>query len=61
MKNKRIKKKEQIKKKECMKERIILLLHVSGRNMSRDSHKTKHFHGAVQFLYYLVFYTLHDR
>ena len=62
-KNKRIKKKR-IKKIgyiELNKKRIILWLCVIGGNLSRDSQKTKNVDGVVHFIYYLIFYTLHDR
>ena len=68
-KKERIQKNERIKKKrikkigyiELNKKRIILWLCVIGRNLSRDSQKTKSVDGAVHFIYYLIFYTLHDR
>ena len=60
-KNRRIKKIERIKKNECIKKRIILWLLVIGRNLSHGSQKTKIVDGAVHFIYYSIFYTLHDR
>ena len=46
---------------ECIEKRIVLWLRVIGRNLSRGSLKTKWVDGAVHFIYYLIFYTLHDR
>ena len=56
-----IKKNRRIKKNECIKKRIILWLLVIGRNLSHGSQKTKIVDGAVHFIYYSIFYTLHDR
>ena len=60
-KKKWIKKNRRIKKNECIKKRIILWLLVIGRNLSHGSQKTKIVDGAVHFIYYSIFYTLHDR
>ena len=56
-----IKKNRRIKKNECIKKWIILWLLVIGRNLSHGSQKTKIVDGAVHFIYYSIFYTLHDR
>ena len=60
-KKKWIKKNRRIKKNECIKKWIILWLLVIGRNLSHGSQKTKIVDGAVHFIYYSIFYTLHDR